>query len=166
MKEIVSKKFIKIGVNFGDNDFGGVAYKFFQNLELEDRNWYKNIEEIPEIITKSKLVYLWNSIVPKLYLMSKIPYINQQTEFNPEEYFKIDESEVYLNDEVDKFLEEHTEGERPWFNGEFIYINLVSVITFTNYGEDVTSATRSIGPLPVVTEVRSGMFVADHIQRI
>lgn len=98
---------MKIGIRFADNDFYNTFMPFMalmSKLEFEP--------------TKEQVVEMFNSGSYMLYLafQNKFEYEHEEpNRRSTEQYLKINVKQVYLNDEVTKYIEDA----KSWANGEF-----------------------------------------------
>lgn len=99
---------------FRDNDFYFTCTSFLKAL-LPDKEFTHPLASDIKF-TKSKVVQLFNAIVPSLYLLKQNAWRYQETDPS---YFKITENNVYLDDEVDQYMVK-TRGD---YNGEFFVVD-------------------------------------------
>lgn len=103
---------IKIGIDFGDNDFYHLFEGFFNNIILE-------LYFTP---TKEQVVELFNSSAYGMYLAFQNKFTYGEKEHNKylaESYLKITTDKVYINEEVQEYLDDPDQAH--FKNGEFFY---------------------------------------------
>lgn len=105
----------KLGIMFGDNDFYYTCTAFLRVLLPDERFTHHLANDLK--FTKAQIVELFNGMTPSLYLLkqnawrySSAPHID--------DYLKITEANVYLDDEVDKISAENDN-----CNGEFFAVD-------------------------------------------
>lgn len=103
-KKHVDKKVMekKLGIRFSDNDFYNTLHGFFQTFH-DGITW--NRHDLAGKLTKARIVDLYNSLIPGIYLLFQNGYRDIGHEFDPT-YLKITELNVYLDEEVDDYVEE------------------------------------------------------------
>ena len=117
----------KIGIRFGDNDFGNT----FTTLLLSLFEAYKHTGYLPK--DKNKLCFIINQLSPVMYLIGQNCYeyngleevtnglkTNDSIEYQRIGlWLQILPAKIYIDKEVDEFIEEHGD-----FNSEFFVLDL------------------------------------------
>lgn len=120
-------KITKIGIIFGDNDFGIVMRSFFAALLEARTDHYKKSD-----FTKDTFVEAYNSVIGGLYWLVQNPLAynkHEHHEFPTFNYLKISAKDVLFNEEVEAYLMENTfekkdeSGDYTWCNGEFGWVD-------------------------------------------
>lgn len=107
---------MKIGINFGDNDFQ-ITFENVMNALLFAFN-----EKDKMFRTKTNLVKIVNSLSIGMYLLhqNKFEYSCSSKEIDHiEKYLNISTSDIFLNDQVDDYLKKNDN----WCNSEFIFMD-------------------------------------------
>lgn len=86
-----------VGIKFGDNDFGLTLSAFIRLLAENSRSE----GQIPE--TKVKIVELFNRSAPGIYWVAQ-NRLQYNPNWDPSTYLQIGEEDVYVDDEVDEFI--------------------------------------------------------------
>lgn len=108
----------KLGIMFGDNDFYYMCSAFLRVLLPDETFTHHKGHDLT--FTKAQIVELFNGMAPSLYLLKQNCW-RYASDHIPN-YVKISESAVYLDDEVDKFIEEN----KGDCNGEFFAVNFLT----------------------------------------
>ncbi len=97
---------MKIGIFFGDNDFGITIREFLKLFENSSYNHHNmNNLTLDERFTKERIAFLFNNSATTLYYIKQNGFCyNLDINYNTNNYLKIDKSDVYINEEVDKML--------------------------------------------------------------
>lgn len=105
---------MRIGINFGDNDYWATCTAFTEVLLLA-------ASREPEIqLTKAQVVELFNGMAYSLYRLVQNRWLyNHGGDESTKQYLRIKESQVYLNEEIDEKLEDPC-----WCNHSFFYVDL------------------------------------------
>jgi hypothetical protein len=101
-KQLVDKKAMKtkLGIRYSDNDFNNTIRGFLRTFH-DGIMW--NHRDIIDKLTKPRIVALFNSLVPGLYLLYQHGYRDIRRESDPPR-IKITEENVFLDEEVDEYL--------------------------------------------------------------
>jgi hypothetical protein len=117
---------MKVGVKFGDNDFYCTLQAFMQSaVDAYNRTDHERDKRrgddtfINRMLTKERIVKLFNALAPGLYLLHQNQFTYEGLP-NPEKYLRIETKHVFLGDEVDQYVKERGE----WDNGEFQWVDL------------------------------------------
>jgi len=103
---------MRIGINFGDNDFYN-TFMPFMKIIVDAINYNDSFEA-----TKENIVDIFNSMSLSLYKLFQSRY--DRIESNDEhydKYLKIKTSDIYLDEEIDEKLKTYN----SWANGSFFY---------------------------------------------
>lgn len=110
----------QLGIRFDDNDFYYTIVSFLEvmgNSENARRPWTK------ETLTKERVIFLFNSLAPGLYWARQNRFSHSVDRLDHfDDYLKIEESNVYFDEEVDEEIPNHIDG--IWGSGEFHWIDL------------------------------------------
>lgn len=126
------KDFEKFGVKFGDNDFFNTFSRLLPAIcegIIENNHFFKeHWKDSPNGITKEYLAEVINNTSTGFYYAYQNPLlynIKHETNGkgkweNPKKYLQITPDQIYINEEVDNYIEE-TYG---WDNSEFFYVEI------------------------------------------
>ncbi len=112
MKVAAAKKCLLI--RFGDNDYGKTL-RAFADVISAHRDVYAE-----GFLTKDKIVELWNSLAPGLYVVAQNGGHYDDTGADVAIYLRISADSVYLDDEA---LDHINDNQSQW-NHSWIYIGL------------------------------------------
>lgn len=103
----------KLAIRFSDNDFYNTMDAFFTILNKRGIHHYENL-------SKEKIVKLFNISAPGLYWLYQKGYeSNLEMEEHMSKYIQIKIDNVYIDDEVDKYIQDHN----GWDNCEFFVLD-------------------------------------------
>ncbi len=102
---------MNIAIHFPDRDFQCTLRNFLEILALSDITveYLGYNTKVDKDLSKSQIVELFNELAFGLYLLYQKQYRYEQPQEHLRTYLKIKESNVYINDEVVKCLEEEKE---------------------------------------------------------
>ena len=111
---------MKIGILFGDNDFGTTIEAFLSHLlTIKQNDRIKNIP-LEEIYTKERIVDLFNNNIGIFYWINQNGLSYALEDFDgKKEYLNIQIKNVFINEEVDNVLKEDNDS-------RFHYIDLTT----------------------------------------
>lgn len=107
---------MRVAILFGDNDFYYTNMAFMKVLaEL-----FYNCRDDRTTVTKEEIVNLFNSLAYQIYMFTTHVSHPESPHDHLKKCLQINDSRVYLNDEIDKKLETYNQ----WGNGDFFYVDL------------------------------------------
>lgn len=115
MSKLLPEGTKKVGIRFGDNDFYNTLTSFLRVL-LPDESFTHQSNDLT--FTKARIVELFNGMGYSMYLLKQNAW-RYAPGANTAEYLKITEDKVYLDGEVDEFIDKHPTGD----NGEFFAVD-------------------------------------------
>ena len=107
---------MKIGIMFGDNDFGRSVTKFLEILEEGVANHHNRGKSLEERYTKERILKAYNTSITGIYWLYQNGFC-YQTDSDMKDHLHIKLNDIYLNEEVDTQLKEDN-------NDEFHYIDI------------------------------------------
>lgn len=93
----------RVGINFGDNDFGNTLRPFVQSL----LDLYRRDPQRAVSFTKKDVVWFFNEMAYGLYRMFQsrdFKRVEDKYEEHLRNYLQIDEQHVLVDEEVDKYF--------------------------------------------------------------
>lgn len=109
----------RVGIRFDDNDFFYTCSAFMKVLLPDERFTRHQARELT--FTKAQIVELFNGMSLALYMLKQNAW-GYPPGPNIAAYLKINESAVYLDDEVDKYMADNFGGG----NGEFFAVDFAA----------------------------------------
>ena len=107
---------MKIAIKFSDNDFWQTITEF---LELVDKgiNSHHASTSAEERFTKEKIAKLFNQTAPGIYWLVQNG-LSYNLDWDAEDYLKITEADILINEEVDNLL-----CNESWHNSEVFILD-------------------------------------------
>lgn len=117
----------KIGIKFSDNDFYYTFTAFLRFL-LPDETYTHHMAQTIKY-TKKQVADLFNVMALGIYLVKQNAwrYGDANSFLHTQEYLKIKESDVMLDDEVDKFIADNPNG----CNSEAFFVDFTEAYIWT-----------------------------------
>ena len=106
-------KINKLGITFGDNDFGTTLRHFLGLLVASGFDPDNND------LTKETLVELFNKSAGTIYNLAQAGISSCGYSFDADNYLQISVNDVQINSEVDEYIAKHG----PNCNSEFFYVD-------------------------------------------